>query len=345
MAEPAFARRSLRPARTRREPSRRAGWRPHWRDRRRRRADDDATGRRQRGALRDDEPRRRGRRRRRRGRRQPGAALPRRSAPRRCSCARCTARACVRVGAADAAAGRADPRSRRRRHQRAGRRLHVQVADCLPVLLAAPGRARGRRRACRLARPGGRRASKPPSRRCAQAARLRARATSSPGSVPASGPTRSRSAPTCSRRSASRRAPQALATSASRRARRRQVARRPRRAWRATGCSAAGVERVSGGAVVHGRPTRHASSRTGATASPAAWPPPSGSPTPLTPAARSARRRAWRAGVPSRYSTMPSGSSAVEQEGERRAEPAAAGRECLLRGPSGRRRRARRWRR
>ena len=80
----------------------------------------------------------------------------------------------------------------------------VLVADCLPVLFAAPdGRAR-RRGARRLARPGGRRARG--HGRCAVRGRGAARrANSSPGWAPASGRARSRSAPTCSTPSARRR--------------------------------------------------------------------------------------------------------------------------------------------
>jgi YfiH family protein len=67
--------------------------------------------------------------------------------------------------------------------------------------------------------------------------------------------------------------------------------------------AAAGVGRISGGRGAPS-PTRHGSSRTGATASPAAWPPPSGSPR----ADASARRRAARRdGVPTRYSTIDPG--------------------------------------
>ena len=74
----------------------------------------------------------------------------------RCSCGRCTATRVVRLDADSAAAPRRGADACVTTEP--GVACTVLVADCLPVLLAAPHGARGRRGACGLARPGGGRA-------------------------------------------------------------------------------------------------------------------------------------------------------------------------------------------
>ena len=119
-------------------------------------------------------------------RRQSGAASPRPAARRRCSCARCTARRVVRIGAADALPEAPVHDADASVTTEPGVACTVQVADCLPVLFAAPDGARRRRGPCRLARPGRRRARS--DRRAACARRRTARpASSTPGSASASG--------------------------------------------------------------------------------------------------------------------------------------------------------------
>ena len=80
-----------------------------------------------------------------RGRRRAGsaspptaAASPRRSAPRRSSCARCTARASFALDAGDARRGAPPHEADACVTTEPGVACTVQVADCLPVLLAAP---------------------------------------------------------------------------------------------------------------------------------------------------------------------------------------------------------------
>ena len=226
------------------------------------------------GPYRVDEPRRRGRRR-------AGGGSPRtgRRFAAACGAAPVFLRQVhgtrvVRIGAADAAPGAPGARRRCQRHDRAGRRLHG-AGRRLPA--GAVRRARGtrrRRRACRLARPRRPACSKRRSRRCA---RLRAAdpASSTPGSASASGRAPSRSAPTCSRRSA-RAATAAIGAA---------IRCRPQPGkWLADlaglardRLAAAGVERVSAAPRLRLSKTRHGSFPSGATGSPAGWPPRSGS--------------------------------------------------------------------
>ena len=166
---------------------------------RRRRADDDARRRRQR-ARRCDTPE---------PRRSRSATTPARVAAqpaplrrgdrraRRCSCARCTARACCgstpptpRRRAAARGRCRVDDRARRRLHG-PGRRLPAGA-----VRRARRARASAPRTPAGAAWPAA--CSKRRVDAVCEAARVRAGATSWPGSAPASGPRRSRSAPTCS---------------------------------------------------------------------------------------------------------------------------------------------------
>ena len=230
--------------------------------------------------------------------------------------------------------GAAAHRGRRRVTTEPGVACTVQVADCLPVLLAAPdGRGR-RRRACRLARPG-RRRGRGGVAGAVRGGRLRAGRRAAPGSAPCIGPRRfevgadvldafggRRSMP-CRRRRRPRRAGKWLADLAG-----LARDRLPR----------AGVGSVSGGALVHRRGPRHGSSRSGATASPAAWPPPSGC------AADAAAPRAPRArAAPACHQVQHERQRqhAVQQEREERAEHRAVRGSSPRRPPSARRRRAR----
>ncbi len=201
-------------------------------------------------------------------------------------------------------AGRADPRSRCRVTSEAGRRLR-RPGRRLPAGAArGAGRSRRRRGACGLAGPCRRAWSKPPSRRSAQAGQC------APGDVVAwlgacIGPDAFEvGADVLVAFGAALGTTKALVPAAS----------RPKAApsgwptcpdWHETGWRQPASARS---AAAHGAPspTRHGSSRSGATASPAAWPPPSGSP---RADASSRRRAARRDGVPTRYSTIDRGST------------------------------------
>ena len=215
------------------------------------------------------------------GRRRAGARSPptgRRfaaaSAPRRCSCARCTARGWS--GSTRPMPGRArrctrpTPASPPSRASPARCRSPTACRCCSP---RPSGRGVGRR-PCRLARPRRRRA-RSDRRGAVRGGGLPARTSSTPGSAPASGRAPSRSAPTCSKPSAPRAATAGSALGSCRRRRASGWPTSP--AWRATACAAAGVERISAadGCTCRGPVT--VLFATGATASPAGWPPPSGS--------------------------------------------------------------------
>ena len=189
-----------------------------------------------------------------RGRRQPAPRFAAATAaPRRSSCARCTAPASSGIGAADARRS-ADADADASVTTEPGVACIVQVADCLPVLLAAPTAVRvaaahagWRGLAAGVARSD--------RRRRVRGGGLQRRATSSPGSGSASARAPSRSAPTCWRRSAPFPARPDLPRFVP--AQPAQVARRPRRPGAATASAAAGVERSVGAAA--GAPSTDAS--------------------------------------------------------------------------------------
>ena len=214
----------------------------------RRRADDDARRRRQRRAVCVDE------RRHRRSATMPAArrgepAPARRSDRRRAGVPAPGPRRARRPRrAADARAGAAVHEADAAATTEPGVACVVQAADCLPVLLAAPGRPRRRRRPRRLARPRSRVSCATRERRLRGCGAAR-RASCRPGSAPASardafevgadvlaafgvvpadgGRRRDAGAPLPS-------------------ARQRQVARRSARPG-ARSAAAAGVERIDGG--------------------------------------------------------------------------------------------------
>ena len=278
---------------------------------RRRRADEDAPRRRQRGAVRQPEPARR------------AAATTRRPwrATRRCSQPRIGATPVyldqvhgtrvVRLHAADARPAAPPPRPMPAVTTEPGMACTVQVADCLPVLFAAPGGARRGGRPCRLARAGRRRA-RGHARGAVRGGRLRAGRRCRPGSAPASARAASRSAPTCCEAFGAD--PARAGRAASRPHAAGQVAGRP---GRPGARSAARGRRARRSAAATGAPSRtpHGSFRSGATASPGAWPPPSGwiGAADAALRARASRRARAATGVPSRYSTMRQRQHAVEQ--------------------------------
>ena len=151
---------------------------------------------------------------------------------------------------------------------------------------------------------------------------VRAAATWWPGSGPASGPplrSRRRRARGLRRRRCGHASARAAASRADGR---RQVAGRPCRPGArppARGRRGAGQRRQ----LVHRRGPRHGSFRSGATASPAAWPPPSGSGARAEASAAARRAARRRAGVPSRYSTIDSGSTPYSTNVKRAPQHAA----------------------